>query len=143
MECHRLPGWVGGYQQPLKLSDACDVITCAVEGCMALARRLVVAERQLVALEFSRWLGVAVGQLLSVAPHPRPELLVTPSRVANLLDSFQSQAAAEQLDGLVEVFAALAADPGWGNRNLAFTARQLHADLLWWRRESNLWAVLA
>jgi hypothetical protein len=110
---------------------------------MVLARRLVAAERQLVALEFSRWLGVAVGQLLSVAPHPRPELLVTSLRVGDSVDLLWSQAKAEQLDGLVEVLAALASDPGWGNRNLAFAARQLHGDLLWWKRESNLWAVLA
>jgi hypothetical protein len=127
----------------LKLEDACDVIGCVAEGCMVLARRLVAAERQLVALEFSRWLGVAVGQLLSVAPNPRPELLVTPLRVAGFVDSFQSETASEQLDGLVEVLAVLAADPGWGNRNLAFAARQLHGDLLWWKQESNLWAVLA
>ncbi|WP_276938535.1 hypothetical protein [Ferrimicrobium acidiphilum] len=143
MEHRRLPEWIGGYQQPLKLEDACDVIGCVAEGCMVLARRLVAAERQLVAIEFSRWLGVAVGQLLSVAPNPRPELLATPLRAAGFVDSFRSKSASEQLDGIVEVLAALAADPGWGNRNLAFTARQLHGDMQWWKQGSNLWAVLA
>jgi hypothetical protein len=129
----------------LQLGDACDVISCVAEGCRALAKQivLVAAERQLVALEFSRWLGVAVGQLLSTAPHPRPELLVSTLRIAQVVDSFRSQTVREQLDALVEVFSALATDQGWGNRNLAFAARQLHEDLIWWSEKSNLWAVLA
>lgn len=143
MEARSLPEWAGGYQQPLKLADAVDVITRLAELCIALARQVIpmAAERQLVTLEFSRWLGVAVGQLLSVFPSPRPELLETPSTVG-VLDCLRARTAREQLDALVEVLSALATDRGWGNRNLAFTARQLHADLLWWREESNLWAVL-
>jgi hypothetical protein len=139
-----LPDWAGGCHQPLRLADAALTIDRVSLACITLARKLMTPASgpQLVAAEFSRWLGVAAAQLLAVGPHPKPELMSTASDAHGTLDDFAELATKHQVEELLTVVAALAADTGWGNRNLALTARQLHGDLLWWKLESNLWAVL-
>ena len=138
-----LPDWAGGRAQPLCLADADYTIDQVSRVLVLLAKRQMPprSEHQLVAVEFSRWLGVAASQLLAVGPHPKPELLPVDTEPAPLVH-FMALTAKQQINGLLAVLSALASDGGWGNRNLAFTARQLREDLLWWKRWSNLWAVL-
>ncbi len=135
-----LPDWVGGYEQPLLLNEAQMVIDRVAQRCMALAQLVMAtaSERKLAHVEFSRWLGVAVGQLIAVAAHPIPELLRQPELASHPLEAYLSQSPGQEVESLDELFSLLAADGGWGNRNLAFVARQLRGDLGWWRAVVNL-----
>ncbi|MGC9154583.1 MAG: hypothetical protein ACP5HZ_02940 [Ferrimicrobium sp.] len=140
MERQRVPDWVGGFAQPLALDEVRVVIDRVARRCMILAQLIVATapERRLVHIEFSRWLGIAVGDLIAVAPHPTPELLRDLTSAVEPLESHLSSSPDTEIAALHEVFALLAGDRGWGNRNLAFVARQLHGDLDWWRAAANL-----
>lgn len=140
MERQRVPDWVGGFEQPLALDEVRVVIDRVAQRCMTLAQLIVATapQRRLVHIEFSRWLGVAVGDLIAVAPHPTPELLRTLTPAVQPLEDYLSSSPDTEVAALHEVLALLAGDSGWGNRNLAFIARQLHGDLSWWRTLANL-----
>lgn len=129
----RLPAWLGDLTPPLTLVELEAVIAQLTRFMRSVAAEAF-ACGTVTAAECSRWLGAAALRLGDLAPTPRPELLGNDLQLGQV-PSCSLEEGLEQLAAVLEV---LGSSPGWGDRNLAFLARSLAAELAWWRERLDL-----